>query len=188
LHPPNWVNPVCRKVSPFCKPKRIRREYSALQELLEKCGLIMGTASFFERLSKSIFFDCFRKFHAGEEQTYFRKNSRWPFQDDHIFVSQDLADKVEKCYVLNNDDQLKKFSDHLPVARAIGKNLFCLFPFFLVSAIISNCKSRELRNSGTVEGRRGASQTLGAFAEEVGFEPQFTSKAVRKIQLILVWN
>jgi exonuclease III len=86
--------------------------------LAEKVWPNHGHGQFFERLSKSIFFDCFRKFHVFEEQTYFRKNSKWPFQDDHLFVSHDLADRVKSCYVLNNDF-IRSLSDHIQVVAEI---------------------------------------------------------------------
>lgn len=73
-----------------------------------------GHGPFFERLSDSIFFDCFQKFHEKEEQTFFRKGSKNPFQDDHIFVSKNLAEKVKTCYVLNNENT-RNLSDHIPI-------------------------------------------------------------------------
>lgn len=77
-----------------------------------------GHGPFFERLSRSVFFDCHRKFHDTEQQTFFRSGSKHPFQDDHLFVSHDLADLVKSCDVLNNEIT-RGVSDHIPVVAEI---------------------------------------------------------------------
>lgn len=77
-----------------------------------------GHGPFFERLRDSVFFDCFRKFHDTEQQTFFRKGGKHPFQDDHLFVSHDLADQVISCDILNNE-YIRKFSDHAPIVTEI---------------------------------------------------------------------
>lgn len=87
--------------------------------LAEKVWPGYGHGPFFTRLSQSVFFDCHHKFHSTEEQTYFRKNSKFPFQDDHLFVSQDLAERVKSCNVLDNET-IRNFSDHLPVIAEIS--------------------------------------------------------------------
>lgn len=87
--------------------------------LAEKVWPGYGHGPFFTRLSQSIFFDCHHKFHATEEQTYFRKNSKYPFQDDHLFVSQDIAERVKSCSILDNET-IRNFSDHLPVIAEIS--------------------------------------------------------------------
>lgn len=73
-----------------------------------------GHGPFFERLSDSIFFDCMRKFHEEEQQTYFRKGVSLPWQDDHVFVSHDIAERVISCDVLKNSFT-QKYSDHIPI-------------------------------------------------------------------------
>ena len=77
-----------------------------------------GHGPFFERLAKSVFFDCHRKFHRVEQQTVFRPGGKHPFQDDHLFVSHDLADQVRSCDVLNNEFT-RRVSDHIPVLAEI---------------------------------------------------------------------
>jgi exonuclease III len=77
-----------------------------------------GHGHFFERLAKSIFFDCHRKFHNIEQQTFFRNGCRYPFQDDHLFVSYDLANKVKLCEVLNNEFT-RNLSDHIPLVAEV---------------------------------------------------------------------
>ena len=77
-----------------------------------------GHGQFWKRLSKSIFFDCHRKFHDAEQQTFFRPGSKHPFQDDHLFVSRGLSKQVRSCNVLNNE-ATRNFSDHAPVLADI---------------------------------------------------------------------
>ena len=87
--------------------------------LAEKVWPGHGHGPFFERLAKSIFFDSVHKFHSEEQQTIFRPGQRYPFQDDHIFVSHDLAEQVRSCNVLNNE-ATRSFSDHIPVLAEIS--------------------------------------------------------------------
>jgi exonuclease III len=82
--------------------------------LAEKVWPRHGHGPFFERLSKSIFFDCHQTLHGREEQTIFRKGSKYPFQDDHLFVSHDLASIVKSCFTLDNEI-VRSLSDHIPV-------------------------------------------------------------------------
>ena len=87
--------------------------------LAEKVWPGYGHGPFFERLAKSVFFDCHRKFHNIEQQTFFRNGGKHPFQDDHLFVSHDLADRVRSCDVLNNE-VTRSVSDHIPVVAEIA--------------------------------------------------------------------
>lgn len=87
--------------------------------LAEKVWPRHGHGPFFEKLSRSVFFDCHHKFHDNEEQTFFREGSKYPFQDDHLFVSRDLSGFVKSCYVLNNE-VIRSFSDHIPVVAEIN--------------------------------------------------------------------
>ena len=87
--------------------------------LAEKVWPGHGHGPFFEWLAGSVFFDCCRKFHNTEQQTYFRRNSRHLFQDDHLFVSHDLAGNVRSCDVLNNETT-RSLSDHIPLVMEVG--------------------------------------------------------------------
>ena len=78
-----------------------------------------GHGPFFERIDAGRFFDCHRKFHSEEVQTIFRPGQIHPFQDDHLFVSADLADRVVACEVIHND-VTRKVSDHIPVVAEIA--------------------------------------------------------------------
>lgn len=82
--------------------------------LAEKVWPRHGHGPFFERIGNSIFFDCHQNLHGREEQTIFRENSKYPFQDDHLFVSHDLASRVKSCYVLNGET-VRGLSDHIPL-------------------------------------------------------------------------
>jgi hypothetical protein len=42
------------------------------------------------------------------------EGGKYPFQDDHLFVSHDLAHCVKSCHVLDNEST-RGLSDHLPV-------------------------------------------------------------------------
>lgn len=86
--------------------------------LAEKVWPNHGHGPFFEELKHSVFFDCHQNLHGSEEQTIFRHDSKYPFQDDHLFVSHNLADRVKSCYVLSND-AVRSFSDHIPLVAEI---------------------------------------------------------------------
>jgi len=86
--------------------------------LAEKAWPRHGHGPFFEKLKNNIFFDCHQMAQGHEEQTIFRGNSKYPFQDDHLFVSHDLAANVKSCYVLNND-VVRSLSDHIPLVAEI---------------------------------------------------------------------
>ena len=87
--------------------------------LAEKVWPGHGHGPFFERLTESVFFDCHRKFHDVEQQTFFRSGGKYPFQDDHLFVSHDLAKQVRSCDVLNNE-VTRNVSDHIPLLAEIA--------------------------------------------------------------------
>lgn len=78
-----------------------------------------GHGPFFERIdSGDIWIDCCRKFNPVEIQTFFRKTSVHPFQDDHIFVSRNLSYSIRSCNVINNDIT-RSVSDHIPLIAEI---------------------------------------------------------------------
>jgi exonuclease III len=87
--------------------------------LAEKVWPGHGHGPFFERLNRSIFFDCFRKFHDEEQQTIFRPGGKHPFQDDHLFTGHDLADYVKSCNAINNE-ATRSLSDHIPIIAEIN--------------------------------------------------------------------
>ena len=91
--------------------------------LAEKVWPGNGHGPFFERIDKGDrWIDCCRQFNAEEIQTFFRKGSLNPFQDDHVFVSPDLAPHLRSCAVINND-VTRKLSDHVPVVAELDITL-----------------------------------------------------------------
>jgi endonuclease/exonuclease/phosphatase family metal-dependent hydrolase len=86
--------------------------------LIDKVYRITSHNEFFDRIEAGRFFNCHRKFHAGEQQTFWGSGIRNPYQDDHLFVSADLAGRVVSCEVLDNT-KLRELSDHSPVAAEL---------------------------------------------------------------------
>ena len=64
----------------------------------------------FDGLTTRGFFDCMRKFHAEEQRTFWGRTTR-DYQDDHLFVSPDLAMRVVSCDVVDRAG----LSDHSPL-------------------------------------------------------------------------
>jgi endonuclease/exonuclease/phosphatase family metal-dependent hydrolase len=78
-----------------------------------------GHGPFFEQIDTGDrWIDCCRKFHQTEIQTFYRPNSRSPFQDDHILASRDLNNLVRAATVINNR-LTRRVSDHIPVVVEI---------------------------------------------------------------------
>jgi len=86
--------------------------------LAEQAWPRYGQGPFFERVDASWFVDIRKQFYEDEIQTYFRPDQKFPFQDDHIFISQDLANQVVSYEVVNNE-VTRKVSDHTPVSIEI---------------------------------------------------------------------
>lgn len=77
-----------------------------------------GHGPFFERMDESGFVNCYWQLHSKETQTYFREGMINPFQDDHIFVSENLFDAVQRCYVMETEEA-KGYSDHIPLVLEV---------------------------------------------------------------------
>lgn len=87
--------------------------------LAEKVWPGNGHGPFFERIDRGdCWMDCCRKFHPIEIQTFFRDTCFNPFQDDHIFASCDLENRVKAANVINNE-LTRKVSDHIPLVVEI---------------------------------------------------------------------
>lgn len=80
--------------------------------------------AFFEAMRNGGFFECHWRMHGREEQTLWRKGTKEPYQDDHIFVSETLAPQVRACAVVDAEQiaagkppvaVTRKLSDHGPV-------------------------------------------------------------------------
>jgi endonuclease/exonuclease/phosphatase family metal-dependent hydrolase len=73
-----------------------------------------GHGPFWERMERSSLVDCCQRVNMKELQTFFRANSKHPFQDDHLFVSRNLASGLKSCDVINTD-VTRRVSDHIPL-------------------------------------------------------------------------
>jgi endonuclease/exonuclease/phosphatase family metal-dependent hydrolase len=87
--------------------------------LAEKVWPGNGHGPFFEQIDRGDrWVDCCRKFHPTEIQTFFRADCFNPFQDDHIFTSCDLENRVRAANVINNE-LTRRVSDHIPLVVEI---------------------------------------------------------------------
>lgn len=83
---------------------------------------VQGTkyhTEFFESIESNGFFNCHRKFYDDEQQTFWGKKTKYPYQDDHLFVSEGLADQIISYDVLDYES-IKTLSDHTPVLMEIS--------------------------------------------------------------------
>lgn len=69
---------------------------------------------FFERMSEAGFHDAHRGLHGKEVQTFWGPKAKEAYQDDHVFVTRDLAARVVSCDVID-DATVRELSDHAPV-------------------------------------------------------------------------
>jgi endonuclease/exonuclease/phosphatase family metal-dependent hydrolase len=74
-------------------------------------------AQFLDGLPARGYFDCMRKFHAEEQQTFWRKGMKNAYQDDHVLVSSDLAARVAACDVADR----AALSDHSPLRLTLDQ-------------------------------------------------------------------
>jgi endonuclease/exonuclease/phosphatase family metal-dependent hydrolase len=70
---------------------------------------------FLDGLPRRGFFDCMRKFHAEEQRTFWGRTTH-DYQNDHLFVSEDLAARVASCDVVDH----AQLSDHSPLRLILG--------------------------------------------------------------------
>ncbi|MGA2093345.1 MAG: endonuclease/exonuclease/phosphatase family protein [Sedimentisphaerales bacterium] len=91
--------------------------------LAEKVWPGNGHGPFFEQIDKGDrWVDCCRMFHPTEIQTFFRANCIHPFQDDHIFASCDLKNRVKAANIIDNE-LTRRVSDHIPLVVEIDVEL-----------------------------------------------------------------
>jgi exonuclease III len=62
--------------------------------------------------------DAMRKFHKTEVQTYFRKG-RAAYQLDHVFLTQDINERLQAAEVTATPDVLGA-SDHAPIVLEVA--------------------------------------------------------------------
>lgn len=68
----------------------------------------------FDRLENFGLKNTFKQFYEDYQRTLRHPASNRPLQNDYLFVSDPLADRVVSCEVLENDE-IREFSDHNPV-------------------------------------------------------------------------
>jgi exonuclease III len=68
----------------------------------------------FDRLENFGLINCTKKFFNAHVQTHSHSRSTFEWQNDYIFVSENMIDKVIDCKVIN-ESEVKDFSDHFPV-------------------------------------------------------------------------
>jgi endonuclease/exonuclease/phosphatase family metal-dependent hydrolase len=66
---------------------------------------------FLDGLEARGYVDCLRRFHAEEPQTFWGPGTSHAYQNDYVFVSQDLATRVAACEVVDRVG----LSDHSPL-------------------------------------------------------------------------
>jgi exonuclease III len=72
----------------------------------------------FKRLEDFGLLNCTEKFFQKHVQTHVHNKSDFEWQDDYLFVSKNIFEKVVNCQVLGNTEILN-FSDHIPVTIEI---------------------------------------------------------------------
>lgn len=73
-----------------------------------------GNCEFFDKIEASGFHSALAKFHDGEVQTYFKKNSR-PYQLDHLYCDEESLKRLSRCRVLDHPVTALNLSDHAPI-------------------------------------------------------------------------
>jgi exonuclease III len=87
-----------------------------------QCDIYYGGKAhylFFQRLEDFKLMNCFGPFFNDFVQTHRHHKSDKPWQNDYFFISQKLGKNLKSCVVLDNEN-VRKFSDHNPVAIALG--------------------------------------------------------------------
>lgn len=68
----------------------------------------------FDRLENFGLVNCTKKHYNGHIQTHIHSRSKFDWQNDYLFVSENIFNEVKSCEVINREELLD-FSDHLPV-------------------------------------------------------------------------
>ena len=68
----------------------------------------------FDRLEDFGLINCTKKFHGNHVQTHIHSKSDFPWQNDYLFVSKNIIERVTDCDVIK-EDRILEMSDHLPV-------------------------------------------------------------------------
>lgn len=68
----------------------------------------------FDRLEDFGLINCTKKFYGRQIQTHIHSKSDYPWQNDYLFVSKSIVDRINKCEIIN-EEAILELSDHLPV-------------------------------------------------------------------------
>jgi len=68
----------------------------------------------FDRIEDFGLINCTQKFFSDHVQTHVHNKSKFPWQDDYLFISENIEDTLLACEVINTES-IREFSDHLPV-------------------------------------------------------------------------
>jgi exonuclease III len=71
-------------------------------------------AKFFRRIAEAGWVDCYRRFHADEGRTWFRKGNR-AYQFDHAFCDGQTAKTLRSCDIDSYAAEVLGLSDHAPL-------------------------------------------------------------------------
>lgn len=71
--------------------------------------------AFFNRIESSGYFNCVNAFYDTEPQTFFGKQTKHPYQDDHLFIDETSKGHLKSCEVLEYKEPLSSYSNHVPV-------------------------------------------------------------------------
>ena len=68
----------------------------------------------FDRLEYFGLVNCTKQFYGDHIQTHIHSKSDFPWQNDYLFVSKNIIERVTDCDVIK-EDRILEMSDHLPV-------------------------------------------------------------------------
>ena len=69
---------------------------------------------FFDAMTAAGLEDAHWAKHGREKQSFWGRQAKEPYQDDHVFVSAGWADRVTSCDIVDNE-VVRRLSDHGPV-------------------------------------------------------------------------
>ena len=75
----------------------------------------------FDRFEDFGLINCTKRYYNGHIQTHVHNKSIFEWQNDYIFVSENIFNDVKSCEVINKDELLE-YSDHFPVILELNIN------------------------------------------------------------------
>lgn len=74
----------------------------------------------FDRIENFGLVNCTKQFYGGYIQTHKHSRSDYPWQNDYMFVSENIIERITKCKVMN-EREILDLSDHLPLLIELKK-------------------------------------------------------------------